>query len=92
MDHVEFFKRRLGHKWKRASLSLKSKQNEVDFKFKQQQFDSLQHFKDSGFIVLKIVDQSHFGPSPIVPYACQSKNNPILLSTHQRQISHVLQD
>ena len=35
--------------------------------------------EDSGYIDLYFGDQSHFGMTPNVPYAWQTKNNPILL-------------
>ena len=35
--------------------------------------------EDSGYIDLYFGDQSHFGLTPNVPYAWQTKENPILL-------------
>jgi len=60
-------------------LSLKSKQNKADFEFRQQQIESLKQLEDSGFIDLYFGDESHFGLTPNVPYAWQTKDNPILL-------------
>jgi len=60
-------------------MSLKSKQNKADFEFRQQQIESLKQLEDSGFIDLYFGDESHFGLAPNVPYAWQTKDNPILL-------------
>ena len=60
-------------------MSLKSKQNKADFEFRQQQIESLKQLEDSGFIDLYFGDESHFGLTPNVPYAWQTKDNPILL-------------
>ncbi len=60
-------------------MSLKSKRYEDDFIFKQQQIERLKELEDSGYIDLYFVDESHFGLTPNVPYAYQTKENPILL-------------
>jgi len=46
---------------------------------KQKQIESLKELEDSGFIDLYFGDESHFGLTPNVPYAWQTKENPILL-------------
>jgi len=71
-------------------LSLKSKQNKNDFEFKQQQIESLKQLEDSGFIDLYYGDESHFGLTPNVPYACQTKNNPILLPAAKGMFLNVI--
>jgi transposase len=60
-------------------LSLKGKRNEDEFERRQQQIESLKELEDSGYIDLYFGDESHFGLTPNVPYAWQTKNNPILL-------------
>jgi hypothetical protein len=57
---------------------LKSKRNQNDFELKQQQIESLKELEDSGYIDLYFGDESHFGLTPNVPYAWQTKENPIL--------------
>jgi hypothetical protein len=69
----------MGYKWKRARLSLKHKRNEELFKIKQQEVMELQKLEDSGYIDLYFGDESHFGLTPNVPYAWQTKQDPILL-------------
>ena len=68
----------MDYRWKRALLSLKSKQNNADFELKQQQIESLKQLEDIGFIYLYSGDESHFGLTPNVPYEWQTKDNPIL--------------
>lgn len=58
---------------------MKSKRNQNDFELKQQQIESLKELEDSGYIDLYFGDESHFGLTPNVPYAWQTKENPILL-------------
>ena len=60
-------------------MSLKYKQNEEDFKFKKYQIETLKLLEDNGFIDLYFGDESHFGLTPNVPYAWQTKENQILL-------------
>ena len=60
-------------------MSLKGKRNEDEFERRQQQIESLKELEDSGYIDLYFGDESHFGLTPNVPYAWQTKNNPILL-------------
>jgi hypothetical protein len=60
-------------------LSLKGKRNKDEFEFKQGQIESLKELEDSGFIDLYFGDESHFGLTLNVPYAWQTKENPILL-------------
>ena len=69
----------LGYRWKRVRLSLKSKRNQEDFEFKQKQIESLKKLDASGYIDVYFGDESHFGLTPNVPYAWQTKANPILL-------------
>lgn len=60
-------------------MSLKHKRNQDEFEIKQQQIESLKELEDSGYIDLYFGDESHFGLTPNVPYAWQTKENPILL-------------
>jgi hypothetical protein len=69
----------LGYTWKRVRLSLKSKRNQDEFDRKQQQIESLKEMDNSGYIDLYFGDESHFGLTPNVPYAWQTKEDPILL-------------
>ena len=71
-------------------MSLKSKQNKNDFEFKQQQIESLKQLEDSGFIDLYFGDESHFGLTPNVPYAWQTKDNPILLPAAKGKFLNVV--
>jgi len=71
-------------------LSLKSKRNENDFKFIQQQIETLKQLEDSGFIDLYFGDESHFGLTPNVPYAWQTMDNPILLPTAKGKFLNVV--
>jgi transposase len=71
-------------------LSLKSKRNEVEFIFKQQQIESLKQLEDSGYIDLYFGDESHFGLTPNVPYAWQTKNNQILLPAAKGKFLNVV--
>jgi transposase len=71
-------------------LSLKSKRNEDDFIFKQQQIESLKELEDSGYIDLYFGDESHFGLTPNVPYAYQTKENPILLPAAKGKFLNVV--
>lgn len=71
-------------------MSLKSKQNKADFEFKQQQIESLKQLEDSGFIDLYFGDESHFGLTPNVPYAWQTKDNPILLPAAKGKFLNVV--
>ena len=62
-------------------MSLKSKRNQDEFERKQQQqqLESLKGLEASGYIDLYFGDGSHFVLMPNVPYAWETKNNPILL-------------
>ena len=71
-------------------MSIKSKQNKADFKFKQQQIESLKQLEDSGYIDLYFGDESHFGLTPNVPYAWQTKDNPILLPAAKGKFLNVV--
>ena len=71
-------------------MSLKGKQNKADFEIKQQQIESLKQLEDSGFIDLYFGDESHFGLTPNVPYAWQTKDNPILLPAAKGKFLNVV--
>jgi len=80
----------MGYIWKRARLSLKSKRNKEDFELKQQQIESLKKLEDNGYIDLYFGDESHFGLTPNVPYAWQTKENPILLPASKGKFLNVI--
>ena len=46
--------------------------------------------EDSGYIDLYFGDQSHFGLTPNVPYAWQTKDNPILLPAAKGRYQNVV--
>ncbi|MFZ2429569.1 MAG: transposase [Lutibacter sp.] len=46
--------------------------------------------EDSGYIDLYFGDQSHFGLTPNVPYAWQTKQNPILLPAAKGKYQNVV--
>jgi hypothetical protein len=71
-------------------LSLKSKRNQDEFERKQQQIESLKELEDSGYIDLYFGDESHFGLTPNVPYAWQTKHNPILLPAAKGKFLNVV--
>ena len=68
----------MGYKWKRARRSLKVFRDQDLFDIKKQELESLIHLDKEGYIDLYFGDESHFGLVPNVPYAWQSKENPIL--------------
>lgn len=68
----------MGYKWKRARRSLKVFRNQDLFDIKKEELESLVHLDKEGYIDLYFGDESHFGLVPNVPYAWQSKENPIL--------------
>lgn len=80
----------MGYRWKRARLSLKSKRNEEQFRCKQNEIDSLKELEDSGYIDLYFGDQSHFGLTPNVPYAWQTKQSPIILPASKGKYLNVV--
>ncbi len=80
----------LSYSWKRARLSLKRKRNKVEFELKQEQIESLKRLEDSGYLDLYFGDESHFGLTPNVPYAWQTKENPILLSAAKGKFLNVI--
>ena len=80
----------LSSSWKRARLSLKRKRNKVEFELKQEQIESLKRLEDSGYLDLYFGDESHFGLTPNVPYAWQTKENPILLSAAKGKFLNVI--
>jgi hypothetical protein len=90
MDLAEFFKRQLGYSWKRARLSLKSKCAQDEFERKQQQIRSLIILEISGYIDLYFEDKNHFGLTPIMPYAWQTKQKPILLPAAKGKFLNVV--
>jgi hypothetical protein len=71
-------------------LSLKSKRNQDEFERKQQQIESLKELEASGYIDLYFGDESHFGLTPNVPYAWQTKHNPILLPAAKGKFLNVV--
>ena len=71
-------------------MSLKSKRNQDEFERKQQQIESLKKLETSGYIDLYFGDESHFGLTPNVPYAWQTKENPILLPVAKGKFLNVV--
>jgi transposase len=71
-------------------LSLKLKRNENEFVYKQQQIESLKQLEDSGYIDIYFGDESHFGLTPNVPYARQTKENQILLPAAKGKFLNVV--
>jgi transposase len=69
---------------------LKDKRNEEQFRFKQEQIETLKSLEDSGYIDLYFGDQSHFGLTPNVPYAWQTMDNPILLPAAKGKYQNVV--
>lgn len=69
---------------------MKDKRNEEQFRFKQEQIETLKSLEDSGYIDLYFGDQSHFGLTPNVPYAWQTKDNPILLPAAKGKYQNVV--
>jgi len=80
----------LSYSWKRARLSLKRKRNKVEFELKIEQIESLKRLEDSGYLDLYFGDESHFGLTPNVPYAWQTKENPILLPAAKGKFLNVI--
>ena len=80
----------LSYSWKRARLSLKCKRNKVEFELKKEQIESLKRLEDSGYLDLYFGDESHFGLTPNVPYAWQTKENPILLPAAKGKFLNVI--
>ena len=60
------------------------------FEFQQQQIESLKSLEDSGYIDLYFGDESHFGLTPNVPYAWQTKGSPILLPASKGKYLNVV--
>ncbi len=58
---------------------MKGKRSQEQFELKQEQIEDLKGLEDNGYIDLYFGDESHFGLTPRVPYAWQTKDNPILL-------------
>lgn len=71
-------------------MSLKLKRNENEFVYKQQQIESLKQLEDSGYIDIYFGDESHFGLTPNVPYARQTKENQILLPAAKGKFLNVV--
>jgi hypothetical protein len=80
----------LSYSWKRARLSLKRKRNKVEFELKKEQIENLKRLEDSGYLDLYFGDESHFGLTPNVPYAWQTKENPILLPAAKGKFLNVI--
>jgi len=80
----------LSYSSKRARLSLKRKRNKVEFELKKEQIESLKRLEDSGYLDLYFGDESHFGLTPNVPYAWQTKENPILLPAAKGKFLNVI--
>ena len=80
----------LSYSWKRARLSLKRKCNKDEFELKKEQIESLKRLEDSGYLDLYFGDESHFGLTPNVPYAWQTKENPILLPAAKGKFLNVI--
>ena len=80
----------LSYNWKRARLSLKRKRNKVEFELKKEQIENLKRLEDSGYLDLYFGDESHFGLTPNVPYAWQTKENPILLPAAKGKFLNVI--
>ena len=71
-------------------MSLKSKRNQDEFERKQQQIESLKKLETSGYIDLYFGDESHFGLTPNVSYAWQTKHKTILLPAAKGKFLNVL--
>lgn len=71
-------------------MSLKLTRNEDEFVYKKQQIESLKQLEDSGYIDLYFGDESHFGLTPNVPYAWQTKENQILLPAAKGKFLNVV--
>ena len=69
---------------------MKRKRNKVEFELKQEQIESLKRLEDSGYLDLYFGDESHFGLTPNVPYAWQTKENPILLPAAKGKFLNVI--
>ena len=82
---LQNFLKDTGYKWKRARLSLKHLRNQ-----EQEQIESLKQLEDSGFINLYFGDEIHFGLTPNVHYAWQTKENPILLPAAKGRFLNVV--
>ena len=80
----------LSYSWKRARLSLKRKRNKVEFELKKEQIENLKRLEDSGYLDLYFGDESHFGLTPNVPYAWQTKENTILLPAAKGKFLNVI--
>jgi len=80
----------LSYSWKRARLSLKRKRNKDEFELKKEQIESLKRLEDSGYLDLYFGDESHFGLTPNVPYAWQTKESPILLPAAKGKFLNVI--
>jgi hypothetical protein len=80
----------LRYSWKRARLSLKHKRDQDLFEIKQAQIEIFKKLEDSGYLDLYYGDESHFGLTPNVPYAWQTKDNPILLPAAKGKFLNVV--
>lgn len=61
--------------------SLKHKRDSQEFERKKAQILQLEHLAKENYLDLFYYDESHFGLVPCVPYAWQSKTNPILVAS-----------
>jgi len=80
----------MGYKWKRCRKSLKNKRNEQAFKKSAEDISDLKHLHSEGCIDLYFGDASHFGLVPNVPYAWQTKDDPVLLPSARSKSLSVL--
>ena len=69
---------------------MKAKRNKEQFEIKREEIETLKRLDDDGYIDLYFGDQSHFGLTPNVPYAWQTKENPILLPAAKGQYLNVV--
>jgi len=80
----------MGYKWKRCRKSLESKRNELDFSNSLEEISELRRLHSDGCIDLYFGDASHFGTVPNVPYAWQTKDDPVLLPSARSKSLSVL--
>lgn len=65
--------------WRRVRKSLRSKRNQSEFEDKKAQIEQLNELGQAEYIDLFYYDESHFGLTPVVPYAWQEREKPVLL-------------
>ena len=71
--------------WKRMRRSLKSRRNELDFRFFQEEIEILQKMEDSGEVDLYYFDETGINLTPSIPYAWQAKGVRTLIPTSKSQ-------